>query len=56
MLTRGAKRRGFDRLSDEVVLKIFSFVQHDDFRSLRLTCRRFNEISKEPELWKKVSS
>ncbi len=56
MLTRGAKRRPFDRLSDEVVLNIFSFIVHDDFRSLRLTCRRFNELSKEPELWKKVSS
>jgi hypothetical protein len=45
-----------DRMPPEIVLRILSFVRHDDYRSLRLTCRRFNQLSKKPELWTKVCS
>ena len=45
---------GFDKLSDELFLKILSYVRHDDYRSLRLVNRRFNDISYDKSLWKKV--
>ena len=47
---------GFDKLSDELFLKILSYVPHDDYRSLRLVNRRFNDISYDTSLWKKVCS
>jgi hypothetical protein len=47
---------GFDKLSDELFLKILSYVPHDDYRSLRLVNRRFNDISYDKSLWKKVCS
>lgn len=47
--------KGFDKLATETVVKILSYVPHDDFRNVRLVCRRFNEVSKTESLWKKVS-
>ena len=45
---------GFENLPPEVVLKILSFVAHDDIRSVRLVNRRLNEQSKDKSLWRKV--
>ena len=46
---------GFDKLSDQMLLEILSYVPHDDYLNIRLVNRRFNRISKDASLWKKVS-
>lgn len=43
-----------DKISDELFVKILSYVPHDNYLNLRLVDHRFNEVSKEPSLWKKV--
>ena len=45
----------FDKVPDELLLEILSYVQHDDYLNIRLVNRRFNQLSKEGCLWKKVS-
>jgi hypothetical protein len=46
---------GFDKLSDQMLLEILSYVPHDDYLNIRLVNRRFNRISTDRSLWKKVS-
>jgi F-box-like len=46
---------GFDKLSDQMVLEILSYIPHDDYLNIRLVDRGFNRISKDASLWKKVS-
>ena len=46
---------GFDKLSDELLLEILSYVPHDDYRSLRLVNHRFKRMSYDESLWRKVS-
>lgn len=46
--------QGFDKLPEELLVKILSYVPHDDLRSVRLTNHRLNQISYTASLWKKV--
>jgi hypothetical protein len=46
--------KSLDKLPQELLLKILSYVAHDDFRTVRLLNRRFNELSKDKSLWTKV--
>jgi F-box-like len=48
-------RDGFDKVPDELLLEILKYVPHDDHLNIRLVNRRFNRVSKEGSLWKKVS-
>jgi F-box-like len=48
-------REGFDKLSDELLLKILSYVPHDEYLNIMLVNRRFNRLSTDSSLWKKVS-
>ncbi len=48
------KIESLDKLPQELLLKILSYVAHDDFRNVRLVNRRFNELSKDKSLWTKV--
>lgn len=45
---------GFDKVPDEILVKIMSYIQHDHFRNVRLVNRRFNRVSYTPSLWKTV--
>jgi F-box-like len=45
----------FQKVPDEVLLEIFKHVPHDEYLNIRLVNRRFNRVSKEGCLWKKVS-
>jgi hypothetical protein len=38
---------GFDKLSDQMLLEILSYVPHDDYLNIRLVNRRFNRISEQ---------
>jgi len=44
----------FLRLSDELVLKILTYVPKGNFRNITLVDRRFNRISRDPSLWQQV--
>jgi hypothetical protein len=55
MQARSTSPEVFDRLPDDLVLKILSQIPHDQFRNVALVDRRFNRISKDASLWKKVS-
>lgn len=49
------RREGFDTLPREIQANIFSYIPHDEYRSVRLVNRLFNDISYDKSLWKKVS-
>lgn len=49
------RREGFDTLPREIQVNIFSYIPHDEYRSVRLVNRLFNDISYDKSLWKKVS-
>lgn len=48
-------REGFDKLSDELLVKILSYVPHDDYINIMLVNHRFKRLSTDSFLWKKVS-
>jgi F-box-like len=43
-----------DKISDEIFVKILSYVPHDSYLNMRLVDHRFNKVSKDSSLWKKV--
>lgn len=45
---------GFDRLSDDVVLKIFSWLNSCDLCNITRVCRRFESLVWKPVLWKNI--
>lgn len=47
-----SKNNSFDRLSDELVFKIFSFLKSVDLSICARVCRRFNNLVWNPSLWK----
>jgi hypothetical protein len=47
-------REGFDKLPDELLVEILSYVQKEDYLNIMLVNRRFNRISKDRSLWTKV--
>ena len=48
-------RDPFDKVPDELLLEILSHVAHDEYLNIRLVNHRFNQLSKEGCLWRKVS-
>jgi F-box-like len=48
-------RDRFDKVPDELLLEILSYVPHDEYLNIRLVNRRFSRVSQEGCLWKKVS-
>jgi F-box-like len=44
-----------DKISDEIFVKILSYVPHDNYLNMRLVDHRFNKVSKDSSLWKKVT-
>lgn len=45
---------GFDRLADDVVLKIFSWLDSCDLCNITRVCRRFETLVWNPVLWKSI--
>ncbi|XP_037036987.1 F-box/LRR-repeat protein 7-like [Bradysia coprophila] len=45
---------GFDRLSDEMVLKIFGWLDSCDLCNITRVCRRFESLVWNPVLWKNI--
>ncbi|XP_045481540.1 F-box/LRR-repeat protein 7-like isoform X2 [Harmonia axyridis] len=48
------KNNSFDQLTDETILKIFSFLGTRDLSSCARVCRRFNHIAWTPCLWRSI--
>ncbi|KAL3289451.1 hypothetical protein HHI36_022875 [Cryptolaemus montrouzieri] len=48
------KNNSFDQLSDESIMKIFSFLGSKDLSSCARVCKRFNHIAWTPCLWRTV--
>jgi hypothetical protein len=48
-------RDPFDKVPDELLLEILSHIAHDEYLNIRLVNHRFNQLSKEGCLWRKVS-
>lgn len=48
------RNNSFDRLSDDVILKIFSFLQSPDLSVCARVCRRFEILSWTPSLWQTI--
>lgn len=44
-----------DRLSDEVLLRIFSYLPHKEIIRLSTVCKRWQKISNDSRLWAQVS-
>ena len=40
-----------ESLPDEVMLKIFSYLQENDLSRAGLVCKRFNNLANDTELW-----
>lgn len=45
---------GFDRLTDDIILKIFSWLDSCDLCNITRVCRRFESIVWKPVLWKNI--
>jgi hypothetical protein len=45
----------FERLSDEVILTIFSFLTHPQLCRIASVNKRFKTLALEPSLWKKIT-
>lgn len=53
---KGACRSGgFDRLTDDVILKIFSWLDSCDLCNITRVCRRFESLVWKPVLWKNIA-
>lgn len=50
-----SKNNSFDRLSDELVVKIFSFLSSVDLSICAQVCRRFDTLVWTPVLWRVIS-
>lgn len=48
------KNNSFDRLDDEIVIRIFSFLPSVDKSSCAMVCRRFNVLAWVPSLWRVI--
>ncbi|KAK9889287.1 hypothetical protein WA026_004567 [Henosepilachna vigintioctopunctata] len=48
------KNNSFDQLTDDIILKIFSFLNSRDMCSCARVCRRFNHIVWMPYLWRNI--
>jgi len=49
--TAPAERYLQDKLPDEVVLKIFSFLLEGDLCRMACVCKRFSSLANDPILW-----
>ena len=49
-----SKNASLGKQSEEILLKIFSYLSYDDLVNLKLVNRKFNRISKDEALLKKV--
>lgn len=49
------KNNSFDKLSDELMLKIFSWLHSHDLSSCARVCRRFEALAWRPCLWKTIT-
>lgn len=45
----------FDRLSDEVILRIFSYLPHKEILRISTVCKRWLKIASDSRLWSRVS-
>ncbi|XP_060516149.1 F-box/LRR-repeat protein 7-like [Cylas formicarius] len=50
-----SKNNSFDKLSDELVVKIFSFLNSIDLSLCAQVCRRFDTLAWTPSLWRVIS-
>ncbi|XP_017784274.1 PREDICTED: F-box/LRR-repeat protein 7 [Nicrophorus vespilloides] len=48
------KNNSFDRLSDELVIRIFSFLPSSDLSVCARVCRRFDNLAWKPCLWRTI--
>ncbi|RZB94392.1 F-box-like domain containing protein [Asbolus verrucosus] len=46
------KNNSFDRLTDEIIIKIFTFLSSIDLSVCAMVCRRFNVLAWTPSLWR----
>lgn len=45
----------FDRLSDEVILRIFAYLPHKEVLRISTVCKRWYKLASDPRLWTHVS-
>lgn len=49
------KQSVFDRLNDELIIKIFSYLYSAELATISKTCRRFEQLAWKPQLWKTIT-